>query len=91
MLEQVLQDKIVEVVKANELLEFIVGKESVLDPLLIDEDDHYMPDFFIDSLLRRRYAESAGRVIKCLENYELITGESIRSISLQFRTKITSF
>jgi hypothetical protein len=83
MLEQVLQDKIVEVVKAQQLLEFIVNKEAVSEPLRIDEDDHYMPEFLIDSLLRRRYAESASRVLKSLDSYDLITGESILSISLK--------
>ena len=83
MLEKVLQDKMVEVIKADQLLQFIINKEVVSDPLRGDEDDHFIPDFQIDSLLRRRYAESAGRVLKSLDCYELVTGENILSISLK--------
>lgn len=83
MKEEILQQKIVEVVKANQFLEFIINKENVDVALRADTDDQFIPDFSIDSLIRRRYSESAKRVLSCLYDYELISGETIKNISLK--------
>jgi len=83
MKEKVLQEKLTQLVKDEELLEFITGKEQVDAILASDDDEHFLPDFSIDDLLNKRYASSVARVLEALSDYELISGDVIQNISLQ--------
>ncbi len=88
MKEDILQKKIVEVIKKSALLEFIKGKETINEALEIDFDSNNIPEFSFDSLLKKRCSQSAQRVIESLGHYEIISGESIKNISLKHSERL---
>ncbi|RZK26897.1 MAG: hypothetical protein EOO43_01435 [Flavobacterium sp.] len=82
MKEEILQNKIVEIIKSKSLLEFITNQERLNEALNKDSDENMIPNFSIDHLLKEKYSASAKRVLQNLDDYDIISGESIRSISL---------
>jgi|GEM_PF-1985443 hypothetical protein len=88
MKENILQSKLFNVILQESLVDFISEKESLNEATRINDDKNSSPYFSIDSLLKKRYSESAKRVLACLGDYEVISSESIKNISLNKKEKL---
>jgi len=88
MKENILQLKLIEIIKEEKFLDSIENIISLDDAIKIDNDSNTIPNFSIDHLLKRKYSKAAKNVLKTLSCYELISGDIIQNISLDKNEKL---
>ncbi|MEC4054570.1 hypothetical protein VSP10_17515 [Myroides odoratimimus] len=88
MTEKFLQSELIKILENETFLESINGIESINEALYIDSDSNYLPEFYIDYLLKRKYSQSAKNVINTLSCYKIISGSSIKNISLEKKDRL---
>lgn len=81
--ERELQDLVIKSLKANTFQQSIKGVEVLKKKLAHDNSSTFIPSFLVDFKLEQEYARGALEVLNALEQYKIINGESIRSISLE--------
>jgi len=88
MKESILQKKLITVILQETFLDFISERESLNEATRINDDKNTSPYFLIDSLLKKRYSESAKRVLSVLDDCEVISSKSIENISLNKKERL---
>lgn len=83
MREKELQDKLIDLIKNESFKESINNLNDIESALKGDMDDKFIPHMSIDDLLNKKYSKVASLVLKSLDSYEIVSGNSIKNISLQ--------
>jgi len=86
--EKHLQEKLIELVKNNALYEAVNNRESSNEALNSGSDENHIPHLSIDDLLKKKYSKSCRRVLQSIIDCEIITGDTIKNISLNHKEKL---
>lgn len=86
--EKDLQEKIIKLISADEFYDAIVDKESINDALNSYSDENIIPHLSIDDLLKKKYSTAAKAVLESLLACEIVTGDTIKDISMTADEKL---
>ncbi len=81
--EAQLQELLIERLNEESFLSSIKGIQQIEDHLDNNVNSRFLPGFQIDFQLRTIYCQKAREVLNSFDNYDLITGELIKNISIQ--------
>jgi hypothetical protein len=91
--ERQLQEKLVQLIKKDELSNIIEGQATIDDLLERQQSSEAFPAFSIDHLVRISCAEAASHALSCLSNLDILTDDLNVSLTVgqQLRPDVVCF